>query len=367
MSAVQPTKNTAKIVEEFIRYARGHLSTVSGIANTISVFPSVPSPITLPSIVNWTGYFVAPAAPYPAPLSDLQEIVEEEEGQAIKRDIEVEYPLTQQAYEDLFASEEEALQNNSNVTLEEALDNVEQFREEKSKLGSSDIYGGDNQQAIIYGSSGQVLGIKSTSSGSNGVRSPFGGDYPDSPTTKLVGKGDQALFNKCGNGSWPALGQPGNFEVRETETAGKCPRYWYKVNPEFLSKNCTEIFFPTAGGDKKIMVHKDLAAIVKPAIDRIKAAGLQKYIKNCAGGLAVRNVTCGVRLSNHSWGTAIDMNSSIYPYGYKFGNDGIYEGSTKKRDFDEFDLGFLEVAKIFQSVGMTWLKNNDPMHVSIYE
>ena len=93
---------------------------------------------------------------------------------------------------------------------------------------------------------------------------------------------------------------------------------------------------------------------------------MEKYIKNCGGGLALRNVTDGTRLSNHSWGLAIDMNTDIYPFGYKFAADGIYSGRTKVRDFNEFDLGFLEVAKIFQNEGLTWLKNNDPMHVSIY-
>ena len=92
-----------------------------------------------------------------------------------------------------------------------------------------------------------------------------------------------------------------------------------------------------------------------------------KYINNCGGGLAIRNVTCGTRLTNHSWGTAIDMNTVEYPYNTSFRADGIYEGKVKKRDFTEFDLGFQKVAQVFQSVGMTWLKNNDPMHVSIYE
>ena len=54
-------------------------------------------------------------------------------------------------------------------------------------------------------------------------------------------------------------------------------------------------------------------------------------------------------------------------YGYKFGDDGIYTKAGKVRDLNEFDRGFLKVAKIFQSKGMTWLKKNDPMHVSIYE
>jgi predicted chitinase len=63
MAAVPPSKNTAKIVEEFIRYAQQHLGTVSGLINTVSIFPSAPSPITLPSIVNWSGYFIPPAPP----------------------------------------------------------------------------------------------------------------------------------------------------------------------------------------------------------------------------------------------------------------------------------------------------------------
>ena len=61
------------------------------------------------------------------------------------------------------------------------------------------------------------------------------------------------------------------------------------------------------------------------------------------------------------------MNTSVYPYGYNFKADGIYEGKTKVRDLNDFDKGFQRVAAIFKSQGMTWLSNNDPMHVSIYE
>jgi len=88
MAAVPPTKNTAKIVEEFIRYAQRHLRTVSGVINTVSVFPSVPSPITLPSIVNWTGYFVAPPRPNfglnQIDQPQLTEVEEEELKEEIK-------------------------------------------------------------------------------------------------------------------------------------------------------------------------------------------------------------------------------------------------------------------------------------------
>ena len=225
-------------------------------------------------------------------------------------------------------------------------------------------------------------------------------ETPEKPRKKIDPvKGDAKLFDKVADGIWPAIGEYGNFEVdipttskqswykkgtksfpltKELttsdeinaylqKTGGKGVRVWFKTNPEYLKKNCAKITVPTASGSSTILVHKQLKAIVEPAFEKIKKRGLQQYIKNCGGGLALRNVTDGTRLSNHSWGLAIDMNTDIYPFGYKFAADGIYKGKTKIRDFNDFDLGFLEVAKVFQNEGMTWLKNNDPMHVSIYE
>jgi putative chitinase len=55
MSAVQPTKNTGLIVDEFIRYASQHLSTVKGMITTVSGYPG---PSTAPGVVMWTGYQV---------------------------------------------------------------------------------------------------------------------------------------------------------------------------------------------------------------------------------------------------------------------------------------------------------------------
>jgi hypothetical protein len=263
------------------------------------------------------------------PASDTPSTPEEVEQKTIEED-HIEFDKNQYVYQQQFPSEEEAMNNNSQVTQKEALSNVQQF----------------NQSQVIV-------------------------DNQQSPKPILVGRGDEALFKKCGNGEWPALGQPGNFIVDSTENTGtKCSapiRYWYKVNQKYLTKNCTEILFPTIKGDKKIMIHKDLAAIIKPALVEIKSTGLHKYIATCDGGMAVRNVTCGSRFSNHSWGTAIDMNAGVYPYGTKFGTDGVYSGKTKLRDFTPFDTGFLQVAQIFKKHGMTWLSNNDPMHVSIYE
>ncbi len=340
MGAIPPTKNHKLLINEFIRYAQQHLTTVSGIVNTISTYPPLNTPG--PGIANWSGYSVQAA------VDDLNG--DEREAEAIELD-QQEYPINQKTYEEQFPSEKEAMENNSDTTREEAFYNITQFNIEVGGLDPVT----ELQPEII--TPPQLPPPEPD---------PINEDDVVPKKIGTVAKGDAALFKLCGNGIWPALGTAPNFEVRSQED-GKCTRYWYKVNKDYMIKNCTEIMFPTVAGDKKIMVHKNLAAIVKPAIVKIKEAGLEKYILNCGGGLAVRNVTCGTRLSNHSWGTAIDMNTSKYPYGVSFGVDGIYEKGKKKRDFDDFDKGFLKVAKIFQLVGMTWLKNNDPMHVSIYE
>jgi hypothetical protein len=363
MSVIPPTKKASLIVDDFISYATLHLSTVSGVINTVSLYPPIGTPG--PGIINWTGYMVTPAKRGEAGDFDS------EEAAAIERDINVEYPASQAAYEAQFASEEDAMANNSQVTSEEAFNSVKEYNEEVNQSGDDGVILGEDPPLSESGSLDFGSGPVSVAGTSGASGTTGGSGTPDKPKPAITGRGDEALFKKCGNGHWPAKGSPGAFEVQSSENTGaKCSnptRYWYKQNAEYLKVNCTEIMFPTKKGSSKIMVHKNLAAIIKPALEKIKAQGLQKYIENCAGGLAVRNVTCGTRFSNHAWGTAIDMNTSVYPYGYNFKADGIYSGKTKVRDLNEFDKGFQQVAAIFKSQGMTWLSNNDPMHVSIYE
>jgi len=68
MAAINPTDVTALIVDEFIRNATTHLTTISGIVNTLSIFPPLPS--AAPGIVNWTGYTVAPTTYTKAAIRD---------------------------------------------------------------------------------------------------------------------------------------------------------------------------------------------------------------------------------------------------------------------------------------------------------
>lgn len=246
------------------------------------------------------------------------------ENEAIKKDVTIEYTKTQKIFEEQFPTKAAAFAHNKNVKPAEVIKRQSEIKQQ----------------------------IENNTEPPSNIKVAAG-----------VNKKDAILFAKCGNGIWPATGEAPNFDVQSIDGA----RTWYKQNSAYIKANCAQIKFPTASGDKTITVHKDLAAIVEPAIKEIKAKGLQKYIENCAGGLAVRNVTGGTRLSNHSWGTAIDMNTIKYPYGVTFKPDGIYTKKAKIRDLNEFDKGFQKVAAIFKSKGMTWLSNNDPMHVSIYE
>jgi hypothetical protein len=61
MSIIQPNNNSEILINDFIQYAISHLNTVSGVANTISLYPPLGTPG--PGIVVWTGYFVSPPTP----------------------------------------------------------------------------------------------------------------------------------------------------------------------------------------------------------------------------------------------------------------------------------------------------------------
>jgi len=56
MAAIRPTKNTGLIVDEFLRYANEHLSTITGTIYTTSNFPPTGQPG--PGFIQWKGYTV---------------------------------------------------------------------------------------------------------------------------------------------------------------------------------------------------------------------------------------------------------------------------------------------------------------------
>ena len=74
MSALPPTKNAAVIVDDFISYASLHLSTVSGIINTVSLYPPVGTPA--PGVITWTGYVVTSSRPGGAASAGVEEEIQ---------------------------------------------------------------------------------------------------------------------------------------------------------------------------------------------------------------------------------------------------------------------------------------------------
>ncbi|MEY4334291.1 MAG: hypothetical protein RLZZ196_3034 [Bacteroidota bacterium] len=70
MSVILPTNNTSIIVDDFIAYAIAHLQTVSGIINTLSTYPPLPTPA--PGVILWTGYTVEPPKQQPGAGANLQ-------------------------------------------------------------------------------------------------------------------------------------------------------------------------------------------------------------------------------------------------------------------------------------------------------
>lgn len=186
--------------------------------------------------------------------------------------------------------------------------------------------------------------------GSNVIASGTGGH----PITEK----DRNFAKKYTNGVFPAVQLSDNtFKIRSTENLGKKGvRNWLVVNPEFI-KTLVDVQIPVATGTSTVKVRPEFANALNKAFAEIKSRGLNKYIKSTEGGLAVRNVTGGNSLSFHSWGFALDVNASLYPYGSKFPNSPITDQ----------DKGFLEVTNILAKYNIGWLKGKDPMHFSIYE
>jgi hypothetical protein len=89
MSIISPTKNTSLIIDDFIQYATQHLTTVSGVVSTVSLYPTVPTPTPAPSVINWTGYTVPPAAPTPPLSQELYDKIDWSKTDLDKNDPEI--------------------------------------------------------------------------------------------------------------------------------------------------------------------------------------------------------------------------------------------------------------------------------------
>jgi hypothetical protein len=187
--------------------------------------------------------------------------------------------------------------------------------------------------------------------------------------------GNQTYVKKHTNGIYPAKQYPdGTFYLNTSQTPKLLPnlkeRHWLLPNPEY-SKLLVPVDVPLASKTSQFKVHPDFEKKLKPAFAEIKKNGLNIYLETTGGAWAVRNVTNGSRLTNHSYGFAIDINPAKngWSYGHKWdvNKKTISKGTKFVRNWNSFDIGFYEVVKIMQKNGIGWLGNSDPMHFSIYE
>lgn len=168
-----------------------------------------------------------------------------------------------------------------------------------------------------------------------------------------VSQSDIAFANQYTGGVLPAVQlADGTFQIARIEGS----RYWLQPNPAYISK-LVDVTVPTNAGDVTIKVNSAFAAKLIPAFAEIRQQGLERYIVDVAGGLAVRNVTNGTALSFHAWGFAVDINASIYRY----------DVSWNSLPQNDFNRGFERVALVLNKYGVGWFKSKDPMHFSIYE
>lgn len=55
---IPPNNSASLMIDQFVVAATTHLLSVGGIINTISLYPSAPSPIPAPGLISWTGYTI---------------------------------------------------------------------------------------------------------------------------------------------------------------------------------------------------------------------------------------------------------------------------------------------------------------------
>jgi hypothetical protein len=209
---------------------------------------------------------------------------------------------------------------------------------------------------------------------------------PTPPNTTVTGtgypnKGNEKFFKHTGGISPAKQYSDGTFVIRTKEKRiydnPLHDRHWLVVNPEY-SKLLVSINVPLKTSSPSYQFHPDFATKLKPAFEEIKNKGLNQYLEDTGGSFAVRNVTGGTRLTNHSYGFAIDFMPN--KNGWKYGDSWdikkkeityyVLENkkSVKKtRTWNSFDIGFYEIVKIMKKNGIGWLGNIDPMHFSIYE
>jgi hypothetical protein len=169
MSAVQPTKNTGLIVDEFIRYANQHLLTVKGMITTVSIYAG---PSTAPGVVMWNGYQVAGARSSRDGASSVaNDLFIGEDANTT--------PI-EQSYAYLSDDEAITIADEAMKDMDNSINNL-QINEETYKIETTTEYLDSNSEKIVYA---ETANETETKSGVNGL----GNGVPDKIIKKIENK-----------------------------------------------------------------------------------------------------------------------------------------------------------------------------------
>lgn len=117
----------------------------------------------------------------------------------------------------------------------------------------------------------------------------------------------------------------------------------YGENTSEVEKNLTDVEW-TDGSILKFNKINGAADSLRKVISELKQlpGGFQKYLNDPAGTFVWRNIAGTERLSNHSFATAIDINTKYSDY-WQWDNKKIYKNRIP-----------FEIVKIFEKYGFIW-------------
>lgn len=178
--------------------------------------------------------------------------------------------------------------------------------------------------------------------------------------TETVSRGASAQFAPAYNSSYPKLskvnGYFGQFRYRDTY-GGRI-----EIDPQWVKENIVTITLP--GVNRQVQVHKDAApAFIKAftyiqngtAVINGKTVPLLSLVKTIDGTWVPRHIGWNINrnLSNHSWGTAIDINASDH---YRYVNPAK----------EPYDPNYILWEKAFKPAGFSWGNSyGDAMHYEL--
>lgn len=137
--------------------------------------------------------------------------------------------------------------------------------------------------------------------------------------------------------TYPFLSKPhpfGQFRYRDLQ-GGRI-----EIEPAWQARNLIEIHLSAGPGspvNRTVTCHRAAAPAFQAAFDLIRRLGLGHLIETYDGLWVPRHKLWNPKLglSNHSWGTAVDLNAATNPYGGEAtqANRTLFEAAFKKASF----------------------------------